>query len=77
MVENDYIMINTTRGKRKAELVSKFNIDNLGDYVIYKLNGEFYGAKYIIDGDNTTLISDLTLKEQEAINDVFMQLEVE
>ncbi len=76
-MEKDYITINTTRGKRRAELVSRFEIDNLGKYVIYKLNGEFYGAKYEINGEDTILIPDLTRKEQEAINDVFMQLEVE
>ena len=72
----DYITINTTNGKRQAELVSKFDIEELGSFVIYKLDGEFYGAKYKIDGENTTLITDLTEKEELALNEVFKQLGV-
>jgi hypothetical protein len=75
-VDSDYVTINTDNGPKQAELVSKFKIPNLGDYVIYKLDDEFYGAKYKIDGDNTTLITDLSLQEQKALNEVFEQLEV-
>ena len=74
-VDSDYVTINTDNGLKQAELVSKFKIPNLGDYVIYKLDDEFYGAKYKIDGDNTTLITDLSLQEQKALNEVFEQLE--
>ena len=75
-MDSDFVTVNTENGKKEAELVSKFKIPNLGDYVIYKLDGEFYGAKYKIDEDNTTLITDLTEKEQQALNEVFQQLEV-
>ena len=81
MFENasgDFITINTKDGiKKNAELVSKFNIHGLGEYVIYKLDNNFYGAKYIFDGENTLLVTDLTDSEKKALNDVFIQLEVE
>ena len=81
MFENnngDIITINTKDGiKKNAELVSKFDIQGLGEYVIYKLDNNFYGAKYKFDGENTTLITDLTDIEKKALNDVFSQLEVE
>lgn len=81
MVENnngDFITINTKDGlKKSAELVSKFNIQGLGEYVIYKLDNKYYGAKYLFDGEKTTLITDLSDNEKEALNAVFAQLEVE
>lgn len=70
----DFITINTKDGKKKAELVSKFNIEELGEFVIYKLDNKFYGAKYKFDGENTTLITDLTNAEKKVLNEVFMQL---
>lgn len=76
--DDDYITINTKNGmKRNAQLVSKFEIQGLGEYVIYKLDGKLYGAKYKFDGENTTLITDLTDNEKKVLNDVFMQSEVE
>ena len=81
MFENnngDFITINTKDGiKKNAELVSKFDIQGLGEYVIYKLDNKFYGAKYKLDGENTTLVTDLTDCEKKVLNDVFIQLEVE
>lgn len=75
---NDYIVINTKDGvKKNAELVSKFEIQGLGEYVIYKLDGKIYGAKYKLDGKNTILITDLNDTEKKALNDAFAQLEVE
>lgn len=74
----DYITINTKDGvKKSAELVSKFEIQGLGEYVIYKLEGKLYGAKYNFDGENTTLITDLTDNEKSALNEAFIQLGVE
>lgn len=62
MFENnngDFITINTKDGiKKNAELVNKFDIEGLGEYVIYKLDNKFYGTKYKFDGENTTLITD-------------------
>ena len=74
--DGDYIIINTKDGlKKKAELVSRFNIVGLGDYIIYRLENEYYGAKYKIDGDNTTLITDLSEVEKEALNEMFSKIE--
>lgn len=73
----DYITINTKDGmKRKAELVSKFEIEQLGEYIIYKLDGKYYGAKYYFDGNDTNLITDLCDAEKKVINEIFMQLGV-
>lgn len=81
MFENntgDFITITTKDGIQKnAELVSKFDIQGLGEYVIYKLDSIFYGAKYKFDGEKTILVTDLTDGEKKALNDVFIQLEVE
>ena len=74
---NDYITINTTNGQKQAELVSTFELRGLGEYVIYKLEGKYFGAKYKVEGDNTTLITDLNDVEKKALNEVFKQLGVE
>ncbi len=75
---DDVITINTENGTKKiAELVSKFDIQGLGKYVIYKLDNKFYGAKCSFDGKNTILITDLTDTEKEALNEVFLQSGVE
>lgn len=74
---NDYITINTTNGQKQAELVSIFELRGLGEYVIYKLEGKYFGAKYKVEGDNTTLITDLNDVEKKALNEVFKQLGVE
>lgn len=76
--DGDFITINTESGEKKeAEIISRFTMEGYGDYVIYKLNNEFFGAKYKIDGDNTSLITDLSDLEKEALNEVFSSLEVE
>ena len=67
----DFITINTMDGaKKNAELVSKFEIQGLGEYVIYKLDGELYGAKYKFDGINTKLITELTDNETNILNEM-------
>ena len=76
--DGDFITVYTNDGKKEeAELVGRFEIKNLGDYVIYKINEEFYGAKYEINEGNTKLITDLTDQEKEALNEAFLKLEVE
>lgn len=73
----DYITINTTDGTKKdAELVTKFEIQGLGEYVIYKLDGKFYGAKYEFDGTNTKLITDLTDSEKKILNEMMYEVVV-
>ncbi len=45
-MKKDFIMVDTSDGKKvEAELVCKYSIQNLGDYVIYKIDGEYYGSK--------------------------------
>lgn len=79
MIENnnDYITINTKNGiQKQAELISKFEILGLGEYVIYKLEEKLYGAKYEFDGQNTKLITNLTDEEKDTLNEILLQLEV-
>lgn len=75
--DGDYITINTKDGiKKEAELVSKFEIENLGQYVIYTLDDKLYGAKYYIEDDTTKLITNLSDEEKEILNEVVQKLEV-
>ena len=42
-LDGDFIKINTKDGTKKtAELISKFKIPNLGEYVIYKIDKMFH-----------------------------------
>ncbi len=76
-MDKDFITINLESGEQKdAELISKFSIEGFGDYVIYKLDGKMYGAKYEVDGDKTNLITDLSEIEKDALYEVFTSLEV-
>ncbi|MBQ6323977.1 MAG: hypothetical protein IJI22_03995 [Bacilli bacterium] len=80
MIKNDgdYITIITDNGiKKTAELINKFEIQGLGEYIIYKLDNAFYGAKYEFDGENTKLITDLTDNEKASLNEMFKQMGVE
>lgn len=73
----DFITIKTIDGaKKNAELVTKFEIQGLGEYVIYKLDGALYGAKYKFDGTNTRLITELTDSEKNILNEMLYKLEV-
>jgi len=73
----DFVTINTKDGEKNAELVSRFEIENIGDFVIYKLDDKYYGAKYKFDGQNTSLITDLTDEEKKILNEIFIKLGVE
>lgn len=66
-----------TGEKKQAKLVSMFNIQNMGDYMIYLLDDKMYGAKYKKENDKLELITDLTDEEKEAMNKVFEQMEVD
>lgn len=58
--------------KVETEIIMSFNIENFsGKYVIYKINDEYYGAKYRNNQDITELITDLNLQEKEAIEKIF------
>lgn len=71
----DYIIVNVNGKEKKAELVSRFELQNKDSYVIYKLDGEYYGAKYIVEDGNTTLITDLSNSEKLLLNEIFKNLE--
>ena len=74
---NDFITITTTNGiKKNAELIIKYEVKGLGEYVIYKLEGNLYGAKYQFDGKNTKLITNLTEQEKNIIKEMINNLEV-
>ena len=77
MNKDDIITINTDNGEVEASLISKFNIKGMGDYILYKIDDQIYGAKYEIEGDITKLITDLNDLEKDAINEVYSSLEVE
>ncbi len=78
MEDLDYITITKNNGEEiEAELVSSFTIENLGDYVLYKIDDQVYGAKYEIIDNNTHLDTNLSDYEKKAINAVAKSLEVE
>ena len=73
--DGDFITIHTKDGtEKKAELVAKFEIKGLGEYVIYTLEGKNYGAKYKFDGENTILDTNLSDNEKQALNELYSQL---
>ncbi len=74
----DYITINTEDGtKVQAELVAKFELKDMGEYVLYKIGEDIYGARYEEVDGKTNLVTDLTEFEQRAINDTAKTLGVE
>ncbi len=77
MNKDDIITVNTDNGSVDAELISRFSIEGMGDYVLYRIDDQVFGAKFEVDGDNTKLITDLSDIEKNAINEVYSSLEVE
>ena len=73
--EKEHIVINTKDGiKKQAELITKFKIEGFGDYIIYKLEDEYYAAKYEFDGQKTNLNNNLSDYEQKVLNEIFNRL---
>lgn len=69
-------LIKTDGSEIEVEIITTFQIkefDN-NDYVIYKDEDKFYAAKYIDDGENVSLITNLSDKEKIALSDVFKKL---
>lgn len=60
----------------EVEIVMTFKLDGITnkDYVIYKSNGEYYGASFTEKNDITELDTDLTFEEQEQMTQVFEKL---
>ena len=60
----------------EVEIVMTFKLDEISDkdYVIYKSNGDYYGASFVVKDDITDLDTNLTFEEQEKMNEVFEKL---
>ncbi len=66
--EKKFITIVLDSGEeKKAELIYQINIKDKGDYIIYLLDNEMYGAKY----DDGNLITDLSDEEKDILNKAF------
>ena len=77
-MDGDFITINNKDGSTiLAELYSKIEIENMGQFVLYKIDNEIYGAKYIINDNKTILDTDLSEAEKEKLNEIFLSLEVQ
>lgn len=73
--DDRFMKLSTKDGEKMAEIIYTINIENMGDYVIYKVDDEFYGAKYKYNGEDTDLITDLSDEEKEALNKAFEKME--
>ena len=60
----------------EIEIVMTFKLEEISDkdYVIYKSNGDYYGASFVVKDDITDLDTNLTFEEQEQMNEVFEKL---
>ena len=60
----------------EVEIVMTFKLEEISDknYVIYKNNGDYYGASFIVKGNITDLDTNLSFNEQEQMNKVFEKL---
>lgn len=60
----------------EVEIVMTFKLEEISDkdYVIYKSNGDYYGASFVVKNDITDLDTNLTFEEQEQMNEVFEKL---
>lgn len=60
----------------EVEIVMTFKLEkfNNNDYVIYKHNNEYFGAKYIDKNEETILETNLTNNEKKALNEAFENL---
>ena len=73
----DKMILNKIDGTtEEVEIVRSFKLENLNqdDYVIYKNNNKYYGAKYIENNGNTDLITDLSDMEKNALSEIFDKL---
>jgi len=72
----DKMILNREDGTAiEVEIVMTFKIKKYNNnYVIYKLNNEFFGAKYIEKNENTVLDTSLTDDEKAELNTVFENL---
>lgn len=70
----DTMTLNKNDGTTETvEIVMTFKLDkfNNDDYVIYKSNDKYFGARYLEKDENTDLITDLSDDEKKALSDIF------
>lgn len=73
-------MVLTTKDgqKKPVEIIVSFKVDEFdSEYVIYKVDNEFYGAKYINKDNCAELITNLNNKEKKIINDFYLKFKKE
>ncbi len=74
MDNKQIVTLETDDGEKEAEILTVVTIEGKGNYAIYKVDDEFYGAKYELDENGTKLDADLTNEEKEALNKAFEKL---
>lgn len=70
------IVTNKDGTTEEIEIVATFKILELGDsdYVIYKNDSKYFGAKYVENDNVVELNTILSQDEQKALNEVFKKL---
>lgn len=70
------ILTNIDGTTLEVEIVATFKIQELGDsdYVIYKDNNKYFGARYEETNGTVDLITDLSDNEKKLLNEVFDKL---
>lgn len=58
--------------EKQAEIIVSFKIEGYnGDYVIYKIGNDYFGAKYKNMNNSSELITDLSIQEKILINNFY------
>jgi hypothetical protein len=73
----DTMILNKADGAtEEVEIVMTFKLEkfNNDDYVIYKNNDKYYAAKYVENGENTDLTTDLSDDEKQSLSEMFDKL---
>lgn len=72
------VILRTSNGEKQADIIVSFNIEGYdGEYVIYKVDNEYFGAKYKNQNDSSELISDLSEHEKQIINEFYLEYQKE
>lgn len=73
------MFLKTNSGEKKqVDIIATFKIERYdGDYVIYKLDNEYYGAKYKNKDNSSELITDLSDEEKKIINEFYIKFQKE
>lgn len=71
------MFLKTNNGEKKqVDIIATFKIERYdGDYVIYKLDNEYYGAKYKNKDNSSELITDLSDEEKKIINEFYIKFQ--